>query len=389
MRIRYVIERGGRLYWQPSTALRREGWRPERLPDDWAAAAARAQALNAQVDAWRAGRRPPTEAVEAMRTVRPRRPSAPPGSVGALVADYLASRWYTELRPRTQQEYRWALDAIVAWAGDLPVRAITPASVQAFHDALARRTIERGGVRTVKHTPHRAAAAVRVLRLVLQVGIRLGYLDTNPAARPGLSTAPRAREPQLWTAAEVEHIAATADRMGWRSIGTAVIVNSWVGQRVADLLAAPPIPPDGPWLLRQSKTGRYVALPVSAVPAITARLAEAAVGSPTHLLVHDRTQRPWTIWTFDDVFAAVRTEAARTMPSCARLQFRELRHYAVTRLHEAGVDDLGVAAITGHSAQTVRQVLERHYLVRTTAAAERALTRRVEAEADGARVVRG
>lgn len=383
MRIRHVIERDGRLYWQPSTALRRAGWRPERLPDDWAAAAARAQALNAQVDAWRLGSRPPAEAVEATRTVRPRRPLAPPGSIAALIGDYKASRWYTELRTRTQKEYAWALDAIAHWAGDVPARAITPAAVQAFHDGLARRVVERGGVRTVKHTPHRAAAAVRVLRLLLQVGIRLGYLVTNPAARPGLSTAPRAREPQLWTAAEVEHVVATADRLGWRSLGTAVVVNSWIGQRVADLLAAPPPPADGPWLIRQSKTRRVVALPASAVPAIAARLAEAPSRSPTHFLVHDRTERPWTIWSFDDVFAAVRAEAARTMPGCARLLFRELRHYAVTRLHEAGVDDLGVASITGHSAHTVRQVLERHYLVRTTAAAERALAQRVAAESRG------
>jgi integrase len=95
------------------------------------------------------------------------------------------------------------------------------------------------------------------------------------------------------------------------------------------------------------------------------------------------TMRPWTIWSFDDVFAAVRAAAAATMPSCARLQFRELRHFAATRLHESGVDDLGVAAITGHAAQTVRQVLERHYLVRTTKAAELALARRVAAEVAG------
>lgn len=377
MRIRFMIERDGRLYWQPSTELRRQGWRIERLPDDWAAAVARAQALNRQVDAWRAHERPPAEAAEATVAVRPRPKLAPPGSVGALIVDYKASRWWQHLRPKTMREYGWALDAIIDWAGDLPARAITPAAVQAFHDALARR----GG----KATPHRAAAAVRVLRLLLQVGIRLGYLDHNPAARPGLTAAPRRREPQLWTAAELAHMVATADALGWHSIGTAMVVNAWVGQRVSDLLAAPPIPAEGPWVIRQSKTGRQVALPARQVPAIVARLeAEAArpgaMASPTHLLVHDRTGRPWTIYTFDDVFAAVRARAAETMPSCARLQFREMRHYAATRLHEAGVDDLGVAAITGHSAQTVRQVLERHYLVRTTRAAEIALARRVAAE---------
>lgn len=386
MRIRFMIERGGRLYWQPSTELRREGWRLERLAEDWAAAVARAQALNRQVDAWRAGRQAPVEAAEAAVTVRRRPPVAPPGSVGALIADYKASRWHQDLRPKTRRDYGWALDAVADWAGDLPARALTPAAVQAFHQAMGQRVIEQDGRRMTRETPHRAAAAVRVLRLVLQVGIRLGYLESNPAARPGLTAAPRRREPQLWTAGELAHMVATADRLGWVSLGTAIVVNGYVGQRVSDLLAAPPIPAEGSWLLRQSKTGRAVALPARLVPAISARLEAVAarpgtLSSPTHLLLHDRTGRPWSIYAFDDAFAAVRAAAAAAMPSCARLQFRELRHYAATRLHESGVDDLGVAAITGHSAQTVRQVLERHYLVRTARAAEAALARRIAAEA--------
>ncbi|MDW8399717.1 MAG: tyrosine-type recombinase/integrase [Acetobacteraceae bacterium] len=132
-------------------------------------------------------------------------------------------------------------------------------------------------------------------------------------------------------------------------------------------------------MIRQSKTGRTVALPAATVPEIVARLAAAGQGKE-RLLVHDRHGGPWTIYAFDDAFAAVRQAAAATMPSCARLLFRELRHYAATRLHEAGVDAIGIAAITGHSEQTVRQVLERHYLVRTVRAAEAAFARRVAAE---------
>lgn len=371
MRLRYVIERDGRLYWQPSTELRRAGWRSERLPDDWAAAAARAQALNAQVDAWRAGQTAREAARDAALGVRPRPRVCPPGSVGALIVDYKSSRWWLDLAARTQREYARVLDAIFDWAGDLPVRAITPRAVQAFHDAMLR-----AGAR---EAPHRAAAAVRVLRLLLQVGVRLGYCETNAAARPGLASAPRRRDPQLWTRAELDHMVATADQLGWRSIGTAIVVNAWVGQRVSDLLVAPPIPAEGPWVIRQSKTGRTVALPVGTVPEIVARLAVAGQGTE-RLLTHDRHGGPWTIYAFDDAFAAVRQAAAATLPSCGRLLFRELRHYAATRLHEAGVDAIGIAAITGHSEQTVRQVLERHYLVRTVRAAEAAFARRVATE---------
>ena len=41
-------------------------------------------------------------------------------------------------------------------------------------------------------------------------------------------------------------------------------------------------------------------------------------------------------------------------PPCAGLRFMELRHTAVTRMHESGVDALG---ITVHSANTVKQIL--------------------------------
>jgi hypothetical protein len=68
------------------------------------------------------------------------------------------------------------------------------------------------------------------------------------------------------------------------------------------------------------------------------------------------------------------------MPACAELQFRETRHTAVTRLHEAEVDDLGISGITGHTPGSVRAILDKHYLVRTAKAAERAFERRLKAE---------
>jgi hypothetical protein len=385
IKIRHLVERSRegrtpRFYWQPSGELRAAGWQPERLPDDWAAAMARAEQLNADVDAWRRGEAPIGAPAAAVK----RQKRAAPGTVSALIVDYRGSRWWAKLAPRTRRDYEWCLEAIEAWAGDQPARAVTPPAVIAFHDAQARRVEGTGRARRVIETPAKAAAAVR-----------LGYVTSNAAARPGIGLT-RQREPQIWSPAEVRHVAAAADALGWRSMGTAILLNEWIGQRVEDVLRLPAWTAEGGALaFRQGKTGRHVRLPLALVPHLVERLrAEAArpgqVVSTSHLVVHDRTGQPWKLFTWSHVFAEVRAAAAEgikdklePMPSCARLLFRELRHTAVTRLHEAGVDHLGIAGVTGHTEQTVRAMCQRHYLVRTERAAERAFRARLTAEGEG------
>lgn len=394
MKVRHLVIKGTAAlplyYWQPAAPLRAAGWQAQRLraPDgtplrDLPEAIAAAERLNAEVDSWRAGEAPPN-APPAMVT---RAKRLAPGSVAALVAEYKGKEWWTRLAPKTRSEYGWALDAIVAWAGDMPVRAITPPAVQAFYESQRRRVEGQGRQRRVVETPAKGAAAVRVLRLLMTVAERLGYrpAGSNPARQPGISLR-RQREPHPWSAAEVAHMAETADKLGWRSMATAILLNEWIGQRMGDLLALRPWASDTEALrLRQSKTGRSVVLPVYLVPHLVARLRaererEGAVVSTTHLLTHDTTRQGWNEHTFRHVFAEVREAAAKTMPSCSDLIFMELRHTAVTRLDEAGVDPLGIAGITGHSPATVRNIIEAHYLVRTEKAATRAFRTRLAAE---------
>jgi hypothetical protein len=121
--------------------------------------------------------------------------------------------------------------------------------------------------------PAAAAAAVRVLRLLLQAGIRFGYITgENPASRPAIHTA-RQRDPQLWSPAEVRHMAATADSMGLHSIGTAILLNEWIGQREEDVLRIRQWRVQSEALrLNQGKTRRNVILPVYLVPHLVERL---------------------------------------------------------------------------------------------------------------------
>ncbi|WP_421988514.1 hypothetical protein [Roseococcus sp.] len=388
-------------YWQPSAALRGFGWRPMGLPDDPAAAATKAGELNDEVDAWRSGVIGPNAPPAALE--RSKREVA--GTISALIRDYKASSWWDDLAERTQAEYGTYLHLIEKWAGDVQARAITGPAVQAFYKACLERAEGKGKDRRVIRTPARAAAAIRVLRLLLQSGERLGYLKpgTNPAANPKIKVR-RQRDPQLWSPAAVAHIVAVADRLGWHSIGTAVMLNEWIGQREADVIALMPWAREqGALVLRQGKSRRRIALPIQHVPHLVERLeAESSrpgrVRSLTRLLLNERTGKPWATYTFVHTFAEIRSAAAQGlpadsqrglpempgMPEISSLWFMELRHTAVTRLHEAGVDDLGIAGVTGHTPKSVRAVLDRHYLVRTEKAAARAFRQRIKAEAEEA-----
>jgi integrase len=390
-RIRYLTERPGpagpRYFWQPSAALRAQGWKLTRLPDTLAGAVAMAEDLNAKLDAWRAGQGDaPGGTAPAKGSAKA--PRAAAGSIDALIIAYRSSRFWHGLAPKTQAGYAWCLAEISAWAGDAPATAITPPLVQRFYEKLMTSGTRRPGR---AETPAKAAAVIRVLRLLLEAGRKLevrpglAYVTTNAATRPGLEVK-RQREPRLWSAEDVAAMVAAADRLGWRSVGTAILLNSWIGQRASDVLALPRWDvAAGALVFEQGKTRRRVSLPVHLVPQLVERLtAEAArpgaVQSPTHALLHEGTGKPWRTDTFNHAFAEVRAAAAAERPSCAGLWFMELRHTAVTRLHEAGVDALGIASITGHTEAGVVAILGKHYLIRTARAAENAFAKRIEAE---------
>jgi len=393
--IRYLVEKPGangpRWYWQPSAQLRAQGWRPQRLlANTLAEAMERAEQLNTEVDARRA-QLPEGKAARAAA-----------GSVLAMIQAYKASKWWPA-GARTRKDYGHYLDAIATWAGDMPARAVTPRAVQAFHDGMERRSEGKGRARRTIHTPARAAAAVRVLSALFSAGVRLGFVAGNPALRAGISVA-RQREPVLWSRAQLDHLVATADAMGWRSHGTAMLLNYWCGQRQADILdLAPWHMEQGAIVLAQRKSGvrrQKVSLPVHLVPELVARLeAErtrtSKLASLTHLLLHEGTGRPWQGYTFTHTFADIRKLAAKggtatapngakapiaAMPSCANLRWMELRHTAVTALKAAGLDALAIASITGHTAQSVQAILDRHYLIRTSEAAELAFKARLAKE---------
>jgi integrase len=402
MHVRYLTSQPGpagalpRYFWQPTAAMRAEGWRAQRVPLEWdrytdaaallAAAIARAEELNAELDAERERR--------AVDAVRPPPPAT--RTLADLIKAFQCSRDWQGLAPATQRSYRQCLARIETWAGNAPVRAIDAVRVQRLKHSLSA-------------TPAFANAIIRVLRLLLEHGRRNGWVALNAATRPALTGSTPSG--LIWPHAAVLAFVAAADEEGRYGLGTAVLLNEWLGQREGDILRMPrnvlrPGPQGSTLMVRQSKTLAGVRLPIGMVPHLAARLdaellrTEAYDPRPTTIITSEETQRPYLSDNFRHVFNRVRAKAAKLTPVfeidyllpgrdmadpeafCVRmgyLTFMQLRHTAVTRLAEAGCDTPLIASITGHSQETVTALMRR-YMVRTGELARVAFQKRLDAE---------
>jgi hypothetical protein len=399
IKVRHLIKlRGGRdalprYFWQPSSVLRQAGWAAQRVPDNWrdftdpveleGAAIAAAQRLNQALDRARASAPKPARA--------PSRPLPVLHTVADLIALYSASEGFSRLAPATKRGYRQCLERIELWAGPEPVKAIDFARIEKL----------KAGMRT---TPSFRNHVIVVLRLLLERAVKLGWIARNPAARPEL----RATEPSglVWPREAVTAFVDTADRLGRHSIGTAVFLNEWIGQRQGDVLRLPrSIVRTGVLTIRQRKTGAAVTLPIDRVPALQHRLEQEFARhdraiEPTQLIVDETTGRAYQADRFRHLFAMIRGELAAYQPSfpvdyllpgrsaddplaftvrTTDLQFMHLRHTAVVRLQEANCEDSVIAAVTGHSHRSIGAILQL-YGKRTRALARLAFDRRLAAE---------
>lgn len=368
---------GTRYFWQPSTALRALGWRPERLPDDVGQAIERAKVLNAQLEAWRQGAAPAPEGGQGKPG-----PIVRPGTVADLIRRYKASRFYPK-NEETQDGYDRHLRTIEDWAGAHLVADIDAGDIQDLYDSFRDKT------------PSKAAAVIRVARLLFQCAVRFDMRKDNPAAKPGLDGQPFAGK--LWPLDAVLLVVEAADKAGRPSIGTAVLINWWLGQRLKDILSLKRGQyRDGRIWIRQSKTDARVAVPHSPLVAKRieeemARIDARKVANLTHLVVHEGTNQPYNIHTFKHDFAEIRAKAAAEWPTffldddstidLVDLHFRHLRHTAITELAAAGCDAPLIATFSGHTIKSVEQILDR-YLVRTSELATIAANKRMERDKD-------
>jgi hypothetical protein len=199
---------------------------------------------------------------------------------------------------------------------------------------------------------------------------------------------------------------AAADAKGRPSIGDAIYLGLFTGQRQADRLKLKDAGIDhvGRRLLKQSKTGQIVA--IKETPQLAARLAQARArvaeikmrkglrDMPEEIVIDEATGRPYNEHTYRHLFAEIRDVAFRGsnelgLSPCPSLQIinpnsdaidfkhdQDLRDTCVMLLDRAGNDLLSICDVTGHSYQSA-QLIMKHYRARNAARADAAIDKLV------------
>lgn len=416
-----------RYFWQPSAALRAHGFKLKRLSDDEATAITECKDETERVKNILEARAAGAEASAEMPAPQ-KRSSIHPDSVEAMVRAFKKSDEYKLLSAKSLKEYETGIAALLSWAGDQPKAAITRGMTKQWIKELSVKTVTRKDGKTIIiKRPAGAKAIGRVARRIFYWGMDATGKDktpeqeaANPFARIGLSyKRANIKDPDqlLWSDDAIAAFVATADQHGMHSIGTAIMMDAWLGQRLGDVIAWPH-DFDEDLRYRQSKRGRNVILPIGIVPHLVKRVEEERArikarqdvtrrcidwmnargrkawprdfeGQPfvptqqaTTLLISEATGLPYNTDHFGKRFKLLRDAVAALYPDRKdwhKLTFQRLRATAITRLGEADCQDEQIAAVSGHSLSTVKQILE-FYLVRTRKMAVNAFKKRLAAE---------
>lgn len=408
-------------YWQPSKTVRARGYEPLRLgaahalePPQHVIDACKAR--NAEVDNALAG-----GLAAAPRPVRVR-------TVGQLIDLYVEAGYPSVKHPgkfvaaATRKQYEWKFKIIRAWAGDIAIGSITPERVGRLRDEMMKPVAKGRWAGTVRHAG--THETLRVGSALFKFAEQKGLIarGANPFKEFGLA-APDPRD-NVWSAPALEAVMAAADKDGDESMALAIDLAYRIGQREADLLrnrinqyaeipaykmdpevfdqlsrvpvpafAGRPgyIPGDVKGIrLRQNKTKVWLEVPVVGLTRarIEAAIEKAKEGERITLLYNMETSLPWTHPNertgqeyFIRRFAALRAAAiaaareagdAALAEELGALQYRDFRRSAVVSMGELGIADHLIAAITLHSLDRTKKILET-YLPRTTGQAARAI----------------
>lgn len=335
MSVRYVTKRANkavrtRWYWQ------RPGFPLTRLPDDHVKRYAEAERLNAWADR--------------QRTRGPRAED----SVAALVKLYEQSDRYRDLAAGTRTYYSRKLrDVLQVWA-DLPAKEIDRRAALEFVESYPTAG-ERRKTRAV-------------LLSLFDVATYRGWMDSNPAHGIRLKTPPKRQ--QVWSEEDLRAWTEALGAMDWpawkgEAIRLYMTLCRYTAQRPGDVAAMQWAQYRGDTIrLRQQKTGKLVDVPChrdlkSALDAIERRSLHAMFTWPTGEPLPDHRLRQWE-------------REVRDAAGLSHLQVRDLRRTAMVRMAEAGAGIHEISAVSGHSIESTKTILET-YLPRSAEMARAAV----------------
>ena len=273
------------------------------------------------------------------------------GTLMTIIAQYKAAPEFTKLAASTRRAYLAYIKLVEDEFGDLPIAALADRRVRGEFKSWRDR---------YANTPRKADFAWSVLARIMSFAKDRGIIATNPCEKGGrLYVADR--KDKVWTEPDIGALLAIASS----EIQLALMLAIWTGQRQGDLLRLPWSAYDGSHIrLRQSKTGRRIAMPAGA-PLKT--LLDAAHRRGPMMLTNS-LGRPWTSDGFRTSWGKACDRAGIT-----GLTFHDLRGTAVVRLAIAGATVPQIATFTGHSLRDVEAILDAHYLGRDIELAEQAV----------------
>lgn len=326
VKVRYVTKRtkpNGRTYWY----WQRPGFPLTRLPDDEGERLSAATRLNEEADAKRTG--------------LPISRELPADAVTKIIRAYEASESYTKLAPGTRSYYDRILRLILRTFGDLPFEALTRRVIVDFCHGFSAAGEQR-----------KAAA---VLSNLFEVAIYHGHVKENHARRLRLKTPQR--RGTIWTNEEIEaFLAGAAAHKASKHVLLYFSLLRYTAQRPGDVAAMTWKQYSGSAVkLRQQKTKTLVEVPCHRD---LRTILDAQERRSIHIFAgEDGT--PLTYAKLREWEADVRDAA-----NLKHLQMRDLRRTAMVRMGEAGAEMHQIAAVSGHTIETTRQILET-YLPRT------------------------
>jgi integrase len=271
-----------------------------------------------------------------------------PGTLMTLIAEFKASAEFRRLSPSSVRSYLSYIKLIEDEFGDLPLAALADRRIRGEFKGWRDR---------FANTPRKADYAWSTLSRLLSFSKDRGLIASNPCEGGGrLYSADRTDK--VWRDEDVAALLANAAP----ELALAMMLALWTGQRQGDLLRLPWSAYDGSHIrLRQSKTGRRVALPAGEPLRIL--LDRTVRRSP--LILATTRGKPWTSDGFRTSWSKACAKAGIT-----GLTFHDLRGSAVVRLALADATVPQIATFTGHSLRDVEAILDAHYLGRDVKLAE-------------------
>lgn len=331
-KIRHLILRSGRYFWQPSGTLLAAGLAPEPLGSDLAAAKRRAMELNALAD-------------EVRKTRKTFVNGPRPGTLSKLFSDFQASEEFQDLKPRTKYDYAYYLGKTETDLGQFQVRNLSPKHIKDYYKAVRDAKSVTWGYHILS-----------VLRTVLSWGVAEDWIETNPALDVKMKGPPKRRV--IWTPEQAKTYMDKARELGWGSVAVMVMIFDCIAQSPVDVRGLKRGDYDGYAIaVSRAKTGVSDA-PIPLWPEVKQALDEYLASRPAlhpgaPLLADDKA-RAWTETYLSKKHRLIRRAAE--LP-----EYLQLQDFRSTAQTEAGAAGATVDEIRGLARHKTRAAAE-HYV---------------------------